>query len=155
MENVYSCAASICQNSGSQTCQPTFGLNTGRAARMQMLKAVCIVIVLCAVSMVATAATTFKALVSFDGTNGADPAYFDLVQGIDGELYGTTQFGGVNNNNSGTVFKINSAGTVTTSVMGSASFSRLTSDTTNWKTACPFSLLWALTSTHVGSAGEA
>lgn len=114
MENVYSYAASICQNSGSQTCQPTFSLNTGRAARMQILKAVCIVIVLCAVSMVATAATTFKALVSFDGTNGADPAYFDLVQGIDGELYGTTQFGGVNNNNSGTVFKINSAGTVTT-----------------------------------------
>ena len=57
-------------------------------------------------------AQTFKELAVFDGTNGSDPTNTDLVQGIDGELYGTTQFGGAAN--LGTVFKINSAGTLTT-----------------------------------------
>lgn len=35
-----------------------------------------------------------------------------LVQGFDGNLYGTTTFGGANN--AGTFFKINPAGTLTT-----------------------------------------
>jgi uncharacterized repeat protein (TIGR03803 family) len=70
------------------------------------------VVLICAVVAVASASVTFKSLVSFDGTNGSDPTTMTLVQGIDGELYGTTQFGGTEN--LGTVFKINSAGTLTT-----------------------------------------
>lgn len=42
-------------------------------------------------------------------TDGAFPTG-TLVQGVDGSLYGTTQFGGANCANCGTIFKINSAG---------------------------------------------
>ncbi len=52
---------------------------------------------------------TFKTLVTFDGTNGANPGGA-LVQGPDGYLYGTTVFGGANN--SGTVFKISPRGSL-------------------------------------------
>lgn len=55
---------------------------------------------------------TFKTLLVFDGTNGAYPSYVSLVQGTDGNLYGTTAFGGKNND--GTVFKITTAGKLTT-----------------------------------------
>jgi uncharacterized repeat protein (TIGR03803 family) len=48
---------------------------------------------------------------SFTGANGANP-YSGLVQGIDGNFYGTTEFGG--SSNMGTVFKINSTGSLTT-----------------------------------------
>ncbi len=41
------------------------------------------------------------------GTDGANP-YAGLIQGTDGNIYGTTSFGGTNNR--GTVFKITSAG---------------------------------------------
>ena len=37
---------------------------------------------------------TFKTLASFDGANGSDPQYESLVQGPDGNYYGTTQYGG-------------------------------------------------------------
>ena len=114
MENAHSRPASIRGNSRSLSYRQTVSCNIGRAARPRLLLAICGVILLCAASIVAPAATTFKALVSFDGTNGSDPTNVALVQGPDGELYGTTQFGGVNNGNNGTVFKINSAGTLTT-----------------------------------------
>ena len=55
---------------------------------------------------------TFTVLLSFDGSNGASPIYGPLVQGFDGNLYGTTYGDGVQN--SGTVFKISSGGTLTT-----------------------------------------
>jgi len=54
---------------------------------------------------------TFNTLANFDGTNGGNP-FSTLVQGIDGNFYGTTAFGGANN--SGTVFKVTPSGTVTT-----------------------------------------
>jgi uncharacterized repeat protein (TIGR03803 family) len=47
--------------------------------------------------------------VAFDGTNGANPT--DLVQGINGNFYGTTYLGGTNN--AGTVFQVNSNGLLT------------------------------------------
>ena len=56
---------------------------------------------------------TMTALHSFDGTDG-ELTYAGLVQGTDGELYGTTSFGGGNANYSGTVFKITLSGTLTT-----------------------------------------
>jgi len=55
---------------------------------------------------------TFKTLVNFDGTNGADPQLMTLVQGFDGTFYGTTVEGG--SQNSGTVFKITAAGNLIT-----------------------------------------
>lgn len=71
------------------------------------------VVLLCIVTgTIASASVTFKNLVSFDGTDGNDPTTMTLVQGIDGELYGTTQYGGTAN--LGTVFKISPSGTLTT-----------------------------------------
>jgi uncharacterized repeat protein (TIGR03803 family) len=53
---------------------------------------------------VASPAQTFTSLFSFDGTDGEDPSYGSLVQGTDGNFYGTAAFGGANS--AGTVFKI-------------------------------------------------
>src|SRR5438552_1229765 len=63
---------------------------------------------------VAATAQTFSLLYNF-GTNPGDPtnpyAPCAVVQGPDGNLYGTTPSGGTSNN--GTVFKITPAGTLT------------------------------------------
>jgi uncharacterized repeat protein (TIGR03803 family) len=75
-------------------------------------KRICFVILLCAATAVASSAQTFTTLVSFNGTDGANPYYMSLVQGTDGNFYGTTSMGGANNY--GTVFKVTSAGALTT-----------------------------------------
>ncbi|HVU07911.1 MAG TPA: choice-of-anchor tandem repeat GloVer-containing protein [Verrucomicrobiae bacterium] len=62
---------------------------------------------------------TFVSLVSFTGTNGAFPGANPaggLTLGTNGQLYGTTQFGGTNdleNFGDGTVFALNTNGTFT------------------------------------------
>ena len=62
---------------------------------------------------------TLTTLASFDGTNGSAPAA-SLIQASDGNLYGTTEYGGPINgceggfNPCGTVFKITLSGTLTT-----------------------------------------
>jgi len=61
-------------------------------------------------TVIGLSAQTFTTLVNFDGTDGAEAAYMSLVQGVDGNFYGTTGAGG----HGGTVFKINSQGTMTT-----------------------------------------
>jgi len=59
---------------------------------------------------------TFTKLVSFNGNNGYAPDYVNLVQGLDGYLYGTTSAGGNNKNcyggtaGCGTVFKLTPSG---------------------------------------------
>jgi uncharacterized repeat protein (TIGR03803 family) len=60
---------------------------------------------------VSSPAQTFTTLANFNGTNGVSPAAA-LVQGTDGNFYGTTSRGGAGNG--GTVFKITSGGTLTT-----------------------------------------
>jgi len=55
---------------------------------------------------------TLTTLHSFASADGADPAYGSLVQGSDGNLYGTTEYGGANS--LGTVFRITPQGTLTT-----------------------------------------
>lgn len=57
-------------------------------------------------------AQTLTTLANFVGPNGANPLFAPLVQGTDGNLYGTTQAGGAHQQ--GTAFKITPAGTLTT-----------------------------------------
>jgi uncharacterized protein (TIGR03437 family) len=59
-----------------------------------------------------SSAQTLTTLVSFNGTDGVEPDYGSLVQGTDGNFYGTTYSGGANN--TGTVFKVTPGGTLTT-----------------------------------------
>ncbi len=57
-------------------------------------------------------AQTFNSLMSFDGADGSNPYYVYLVQGTDGQLYGTTYSGGAYGY--GSVFKVSTSGAVTT-----------------------------------------
>jgi uncharacterized repeat protein (TIGR03803 family) len=82
-------------------------LNLSEILRMVLL-------VSCAAMPIAMPAqATFSVLVNFSGNDGdgANP-YAGLVQGTDGNFYGTTGYGGTNND--GTVFKITPEGTLTT-----------------------------------------
>jgi uncharacterized repeat protein (TIGR03803 family) len=60
-----------------------------------------------------TSAGTLTTLHSFTSSDGANP-YGGLVQATDGNFYGTTEAGGPYSCGCGTVFKITSAGTLTT-----------------------------------------
>ena len=75
-------------------------------------KKACAALLLSATTAIALPAQTFTTLVNFDGTNGFNPTPAPLVQGTDGNLYGTTLFGGANQ--AGTVFKLTPSGTLTT-----------------------------------------
>jgi uncharacterized repeat protein (TIGR03803 family) len=70
------------------------------------------VVLFCVATAIAAPAQTFTNLLSFDGSDGASPLYVSLVQGTDGNLYGTTQAGGANG--VGTVFKITPLGALNT-----------------------------------------
>jgi uncharacterized repeat protein (TIGR03803 family) len=74
------------------------------------LKVACAVGLFCLAAAIAAPAQTFVTLASFGGSNGQSP-YAPLVQGTDGNFYGTTRDGGANNY--GTVFKITDAGVLT------------------------------------------
>jgi uncharacterized repeat protein (TIGR03803 family) len=72
----------------------------------------CVPVLLCAVITQATHAQTLTTLVSFTGSNGSDPLFAPLLQGTDGNLYGTTSGGGAHGH--GTVFKVTTAGALKT-----------------------------------------
>src|ERR1039457_6836297 len=79
---------------------------------LSLSKIACIVAVFCAATAILSSAQTkFTSLLSFNGNNGANPHYVTLVQGTDGNLYGTTQ---VSTGTGGTVFKVTTGGTLTT-----------------------------------------
>lgn len=66
----------------------------------------------CAAIPVVGRAQTVTTLATFNGVNGANPLFASLVQGVDGNLYGTTQSGGAHRQ--GTVFKVTPLGALTT-----------------------------------------
>jgi len=77
-----------------------------------------ILLAFCAANALAASAQTVSTLLDFNGTNGGNPDSA-LVQGTDGNLYGTTANGGVSNQSicysgCGTFFKVTAAGTSTT-----------------------------------------
>ena len=74
-------------------------------------KTACVLSLVCATTAIDLSAQTLTVLHTFDNTDGAT-SYAELVQGADGNFYGTTEWGGANN--SGTVFKITPSGTLTT-----------------------------------------
>jgi uncharacterized repeat protein (TIGR03803 family) len=81
-------------------------------------KTLCIAFVFCAATAIASPAQTFSTLHRFQGypTEGSF-SWAALVQGTDGNFYGTTTSGGTNcstNMGCGTVFKITSSGTLDT-----------------------------------------
>ncbi|HKN71122.1 MAG TPA: choice-of-anchor tandem repeat GloVer-containing protein [Terriglobales bacterium] len=71
-----------------------------------------VVCLLLAATAASSATDTFTTRVNFNSTNGASPYYGSLVQGTDGDLYGTTQSGGTSH--AGTIFKMTPSGTLTT-----------------------------------------
>lgn len=74
-------------------------------------KKICALSALCVATALALPATTFTVIKRFNGTNGSTP-FGPVVQGLDGNLYGTAYSGGANGN--GTVFKLTPAGVLTT-----------------------------------------
>jgi uncharacterized repeat protein (TIGR03803 family) len=78
-------------------------------------KRACGIAALCALMAIALPAQTFTTLHSFNGTDGYSPMGA-LVQATNGDLYGTTFYGGANclPTGCGTVFKITPGGKATT-----------------------------------------
>jgi uncharacterized repeat protein (TIGR03803 family) len=72
-------------------------------------KPICAALLLSASMTIVSSAQTFTKLADFNGSDGIDP--YALVQGKDGNLYGTAAVGGANDE--GTVFKMTPDGTVT------------------------------------------
>jgi len=79
------------------------------------LKVVCMVFAFCAAAAVVAPAQTLTTLYSFCSQNNCTDGFAPeagLVQGTDGNFYGTTEYGGAYND--GAVFKITPGGTLTT-----------------------------------------
>jgi len=83
--------------------------------KFRLLRMLCMIIAVCAAMAIASSAQNFTKLVSFNGTDGANP-YAGVIQATDGNFYGTTYAGGAGNcsGGCGTVFKITAKGTLTT-----------------------------------------
>jgi uncharacterized repeat protein (TIGR03803 family) len=85
-------------------------------SKLSSWKAIFLLCVFCAVTAISSPAQTFTTLVNFNGTDGNSPN--GLVQGADGNLYGTTEsggaYGGGGDCGSGTVFQITPTGALTT-----------------------------------------
>jgi uncharacterized repeat protein (TIGR03803 family) len=82
-----------------------------RGSNFSNLKSAFAVLLFTAATAIVSFGQTFTTLFNFDGSNGSDPSS-PLVQGFDGNLYGTTYGDGVLS--FGTVFKITPGGTLTT-----------------------------------------
>jgi uncharacterized repeat protein (TIGR03803 family) len=72
----------------------------------------------CVATTIASSAQTFTSLANFNKTDGGNASFGPLVQGANGNLYGTTQHGGVSSHcgqsyGCGVVFEVTPAGKVT------------------------------------------
>jgi len=77
-------------------------------------KVCCAVLLFCAATALIARAQVFTTLADFNGTTGS-PIFASLVQGIDGDFYGTTYSGGsCLSEDCGTIFKVTPAGVMTT-----------------------------------------
>jgi uncharacterized repeat protein (TIGR03803 family) len=76
------------------------------------MKRIASVFVLYAMMAAALPAQTYTSLLNFADPDGASPKWA-LVQGTNGDLYGTTAAGGAGGDDPGTVFKITPGGTLT------------------------------------------
>ena len=87
--------------------------------KFDLAKMVRILFAFCAATAISSCAQNLTTLVSFDGTNGSSPAA-SLIQASNGNLYGTTEYGGTFSgceggfDPCGTVFKTTLSGTLTT-----------------------------------------
>jgi uncharacterized repeat protein (TIGR03803 family) len=84
------------------------------SGRLNWAKSSLAILALYAMTTLAAPAQTFETMHTFDAADGQGPT--GLVQGTDGNFYGTTEYGGANcpNFGCGTVFKITLSGTLTT-----------------------------------------
>jgi uncharacterized repeat protein (TIGR03803 family) len=73
---------------------------------------VCAISLMVGAAAIASPAQIFTDLVNFDGTDGSQLSPKSIVQGTDGNFYGTTYSGGAND--AGTVFKMTPEGKLTT-----------------------------------------
>jgi len=99
----------------SMKLQLTLGFRFAALSRRgigNFLAGCCVPVLLCVVITQATHAQTLTTLASFTGSNGSDPLFAPLLQGSDGNLYGTTSGGGAHGH--GTVFKVTTGGTIKT-----------------------------------------
>jgi len=78
---------------------------------LSMARRICAVFALCVVAAISLPGQTFETLYRFSGADGKGPQG-TLVQGTDGNFYGTTADGGATS--LGTLFKITPAGALTT-----------------------------------------
>ena len=88
------------------------------AQRLQALTGMFFVVLFCAVAAVPSPAQAPDTLVNFDGTIGGNPASMSMIQGTDGNLWGTTLRGGATydpgiNQGYGEVFKMTPSGAFT------------------------------------------
>jgi len=70
------------------------------------------VVLFCVAAAATLRAQTFTTLFTFDGKNGEKPSA-PLLQGFDGNFYGTTASGGLHFNGGGTIFQLTPSGTMT------------------------------------------
>jgi uncharacterized repeat protein (TIGR03803 family) len=86
--------------------------------KFSLLRTASFVFVFCiAVAIASTGQNNFTSLASFDGTDGANPQS-SLIQGTDGNFYGTARFGGLPEANCvypgcGTAFRLTPEGALT------------------------------------------
>ncbi len=78
--------------------------------KSDLLKVACIVAVFCVAAAVASSAQTVTTLADFNGSNGQGPYLERLVQGTDGNFFGTTQNGG--RYGYGEIFAVSPTGTL-------------------------------------------
>src|SRR5580704_11986995 len=90
---------------GQQECG--FRWKVCKMKEVGLSKMACLIVMFLITATVGASAQTFQTVITFSETNGAVPTAV-LVQGTDGNFYGTTQYGGTSD--LGTVFRLTPAG---------------------------------------------